>query len=119
MARKTPAGHLQTIKKIISAWESLRPDMTFGGMTLEQFKAAVQPSFDKRHAIAEARTLLRRLVPERNVADRRSWKLIRLVVNSVKGTPCEGDDGLLYATMGYVPWSVRHRKGSRRRKTRG
>jgi hypothetical protein len=118
MARKTPAGHLKTIKKIISAWESLRPDLSFGGMTLEQFKAAVQPSFDKREAIAGARSLLRTLIPERDAADRRSWKLSRLVVYSVMSTPCEGEDGRLYARMSYVPWSVRHAKGRRKRKTR-
>lgn len=117
MARKTPAAHLATIKKIISAWESMRPHMTFAGMTLDQFKAAVQPSFDKRTAIAEARALLRRLVPERNAEDRRSWKLIRMVVASVMSTPGETEDGPLYAAMGYVPWSVRH--GKRRRKRKG
>jgi hypothetical protein len=53
MARKTPAGHLATLERILSAWERLRPNMSFGGMTLEQFKAAVQPSFDKRAAIAD------------------------------------------------------------------
>ena len=116
MSRKTPAAHLATIKKILSAWETRRPGMSFGGMTLQQFKAAVQPSFDKRTAIAEARALLRKLVPERNTADRRSWKLIRMVVYSVIATPEEGVDGPLYAAMGYVPWSVRHGKRRRKRK---
>jgi hypothetical protein len=119
MARKTPAAHLATLIKILSAWERLRPDMSFGGMTLKQFKAAVQPSFDKRTAIADTRVLLRTLIRERNADDRRSWKLGRLVVNSVLGTPSEAEDGALYAAMGYVPWSVRHAKGSRKRKARG
>ncbi len=119
MARKTPAGHLATIRKIISAWESLRPRMSFARMTLEQFKAAVQPSFDKRTAITDARALLRTLIRERNAADHRSWRLIRMVVSSVMATPEETEDGPLYAAMGYVPWSVRHGKRRRKRKTRG
>jgi hypothetical protein len=88
-------------------------------MTLKQFKAAVQPSFDKRAAIAEARVLLRTLIRGRDADDRRSWKLARLAVNSVLGTPGEGEDSPLYAAMGYVPWAVRHAKGSRKRKAKG
>lgn len=118
MSRKTPAGYLAALKKILSAWQRQRPDMSFGGMTLEQFKAAVQPSFDKRVAIADTRVLLRTLIRGRDADDRRSWKLCRLVVSSVLGTPEEGEDGRLYAAMGYVPWSVRHGKGSRKRKAR-
>jgi hypothetical protein len=118
MARKTPAGYLAAIKRTLSAWERLRPDMSFGGITLEQFKAEVRPSFDKRAAIAETRVLLRALIRGRNADDQRSWKLSRRVVNSVLGTPSEGEDSLLYAAMGYVPWSVRHGKGSRKRKAR-
>jgi hypothetical protein len=58
MGRKTPAGYLAAFKRIVSAWERLRPDMSFGGMTLGQFKAAVQPSFDKRAAVEDARYLV-------------------------------------------------------------
>jgi hypothetical protein len=119
MSRKTPAGYLAAIQKILFAWERLRPGMSFGGMTLEQFKAAVQPSFDKRAAIADARVLLRTLIRGRDADDQRSWKLSRRVVSSVLGTPGEGEDSLLYAAMGYVPWSLRHGKGSRKRKARG
>jgi hypothetical protein len=119
MARKTPAGYLAAFKRIVSAWERLRPDMSFGGMTLEQFKAAVQPSLDKRVAVEDARVLLRGLIRGRDAADRRSWRLSRRVVHSVLGTPGEGEDSLLYAAMGYVPWSVRHGKGSRKRKAKG
>jgi hypothetical protein len=118
MARKTPAGHLETIERILSAWESMQPHMRFCGMTLDQFKAAVQPSLDKRAAITHARAQLRTLIQERNAADRRSWKLIRGVVSSVMSTPEENEDGPLYAAMGYVPWSVRHGSGTRKRKAR-
>ena len=119
MSRKTPAGYLVTLETIISAWERVRPGKSFGGMTLKQFKAAVQPSFDKRAAIAEARALLRTLIRGRDADDRRAWKLARQVVNSVLGTASEGEDSPLYVAMGYVPWSVRHAKGSRKRKVNG
>jgi hypothetical protein len=118
MSRKTPAAHVATFKKILSAWERVRPGKSFGGMTLEQFRAALQPSFDRRTAIADARASLRTLIREREGDDRRSWKLCRLVVNSVLGTPGEGEDSPLYAAMGYVPWSVRHAKGRRKRKAK-
>jgi hypothetical protein len=107
MARKTPAGYIAAFKRILSAWERLHPDMPFGGMTLEQFKAAVQPSFDKRAAVEDARVLLRSLIRAREAADRRSWKLSRLVVHSVLGTPGEGEDGLLYAAVSLLLKSMR------------
>ena len=63
--------------------------MSVGGMTLEQFKSAVQPSFDKRAAIADTRVLLRTLIRERNAGDRRSWRLNRRVVLSLLGRPAD------------------------------
>ena len=37
--------------KIINAWTTLAPNATFSGMTLAQYKAKVQPTFDTRTAI--------------------------------------------------------------------
>ena len=47
--------------KIINAWNTLAPTATFSGMTLAQYKAKVQPTFDTRTNIAtlEAQALHR------------------------------------------------------------
>jgi hypothetical protein len=46
----------ERISKVVKAWETLRPEKTFAGFTLSAFKAAVQPSFDKRNHIDELNT---------------------------------------------------------------
>lgn len=43
---KNTKRRMDRINQIIGAWESLAPEVSFGGMTLEQFKAAVKPAFD-------------------------------------------------------------------------
>ena len=110
---KRVAGKLQ---KLIDAWTTLRPTKSFAGMTLEQFKAKVQPSLDTRDQLVIVRTQATDHRTQRLLSDDASLGLAQLVVNSVKGDPNEGEDGSLYAAMGYVPKSARRsgltRKGA-------
>ena len=48
---QNPKDNLEKIKRILNAWETLAPAKSFGGMTLAQFKATVQPSLDARDLI--------------------------------------------------------------------
>ena len=93
------------LKQIISAWERLRPDKRFAGMTLAAFKSKIQPSLDARAVIAGLESQMTVAVAQRSVADANSAAAAQLVVNAVKGDPEEGEDGELYETMGYVPKS--------------
>lgn len=43
---------LATITRMVNAWEKHAPDETFAGMTLQQFREAVQPSFDAHAEVA-------------------------------------------------------------------
>jgi hypothetical protein len=38
----------QRLRNVIAGWETLRPTKSFAGMTLNQFKSKVQPSFEAR-----------------------------------------------------------------------
>ena len=100
---------------IIDAWDLHRPDKAFSRMTLEDFKKAIAPSGDARAEIAEAERLMRLAVKHRDAADTLLKKLLQRVVNAVKGDPDEGEDGELYAAMGYVPRTVRNSLQSVRR----
>lgn len=95
------------LDKIIMAWETLRPDKTFGGMTLAQFKAKVKPSADARAALVVLTAQVTQAVNAKNDADGVSNDEMLKVVNGVKGDPDEGDDGDLYDAMGYVRKSER------------
>ncbi len=43
---------LVKLETITQAWSKLRPAKTFAGLTLEQFLAAIKPSYDVRAEIA-------------------------------------------------------------------
>jgi hypothetical protein len=50
-----------TLTRVIEAWERLRPHKKFAGMTLEEFKKAVQPSFDAHAEVALLERQIQRL----------------------------------------------------------
>ena len=101
---KRVAEKLQTM---ISAWETLRPTKTFAGMTLEQFKAKVQPSLAAREQLSLLQSQAEDHRATRHDSDSASMELVQLVVNSVKGDPEEGETSGLYSAMGYVPKNQR------------
>jgi hypothetical protein len=41
------------IRQIETAWANLAPDRSFGGLSLEQYRAAVKPSLDAREQISD------------------------------------------------------------------
>jgi|ERR1035437_9827412 hypothetical protein len=96
---KRVAGKLQTV---VNAWGTLRPSKSFAGMTLEQFKAQVQPSLAARDQLVTLRSQTTDNRTQRQASDSASLDLAQLVVNAVKGDPAEGENGSLYAAMGYV-----------------
>jgi hypothetical protein len=116
MPTHNPKRVAEKLQKVIDAWETLRPTKTFAGMTLDQFKAKVQPSQAARDQLTTARGQAKDNRQIRQASDSASLDLTLLVVNSVKGDPDEGESGGLYAAMGYVPKNQRRsgltRKGS-------
>lgn len=103
-----PKVNLEKINAVINAWTTLRPEKTFGGMTLAQFKTKVQPSLESRVSLSALENQILATQNRRDDADQESLAAIQLVVNSVKGDPGEGENGELYEAMGYVRKSERH-----------
>ena len=54
---------------MISAWESLAPTKSFFGMTLGQFKTALQPSLTARELIKDLENQLTQAQNQRDAAD--------------------------------------------------
>lgn len=106
----------EKLAAILTAWKELRPTKTFAGMTLEQFTAKVQPSLDARGDIDNLEEDMTAAMTRRDTADVVTNAQILLVVNAVKGDPTEGEDGELYAGMGYVRKS--QRKSGKTNKTK-
>ncbi|MBI2929982.1 MAG: hypothetical protein HYY24_30355 [Verrucomicrobia bacterium] len=105
------------INKVVGAWETLRADKSFAGMTLTQFKNKVRGSLDTRTTIDTLESQLTAARSARDDADKASNDAILLAVNAVKGDDAEGEDGELYEAMGYVRKS--ERKSGLTRKTNG
>jgi hypothetical protein len=116
MTTHNPKKVAQKLQKVIDAWTTLRPTKTFSGLTLEQFKAQVQPSLAARDQLTTLGNQTTDSRMQRRLSDTASLTLAQQVVSSVKGDPAEGENGPLYAAMGYIPKSSRRsgltRKGS-------
>jgi hypothetical protein len=95
------------VSQVISAWATLAPTKTFGGYTLEQFKAKSQPSFALRDELSALDNHSLDRLARRDDADVETNDAALLVVNGIKGDPEHGEDGPLYAAMGYVRKSDR------------
>jgi hypothetical protein len=104
------------INQVVTAWETLRPEKSFAGLTLAQFKTAIQPSMDTRARVETLKDQIVAAQTLREEADSASIDTIHLVVNAVKGDPAEGEDGEFYESLGYVRKSERKSGLSRGKK---
>ena len=101
--------------ELIQSWQSLRPNKTFFGFTLESFKAAAQKSRDERALLAELRGQTAASKTRGHDADVHLAESTQGVINAIKGDPAEGEDGELYVALGYVRRSTRYGTRPRRR----
>lgn len=99
----SPKDTESKIHRILTGWETLAPEKTFGGMTLAQFKAAVQPSLDTRQRIDSLEEEARQAKADRDDADEVSMQKSQQVVNGVLADPDFGPDSALYGSFGYKP----------------
>ncbi len=114
MPTLNPKRVAQKLQRVINAWQTLRPTKTFAGMTLEQFKAKVQPSQDARGRLLTLQTQTKEVVATRHESDSASLEQAQFVVNAVKGDPTEGETSGVYAAIGYVPKNQRRSGLSRK-----
>jgi hypothetical protein len=116
MARTSPAEKLTRIRAVLAAWLRLGRRDSFWGMTLTQFRAAVQPSIDAREEIEDLQQRLRVAIRKRNAADAHTFKLISGVGAAVRGNPNHGMNSALYEAMGFTREATRVRNIRRGRR---
>jgi len=108
-----PKVVLERITTVLRVWGTLRANRSFYGMTLEEFAQRVKPSLDARaelDAIDERRSAT---AVRRDVSDVDAMDVIQRIVNAIKADADEGEDGEVYAALGYVRKA--HRANGRRR----
>jgi hypothetical protein len=98
---------LNKVSRVIAAWETLAPTESFGGYTLEQFKALAQPAMDHDARLTDLDNELTDVHNLRANAIDDAHGAAALVVNGVKAAQKFGEDSSLYQTMGYVRKSDR------------
>jgi hypothetical protein len=113
-----PKSTGERMQKMLTAWEEIAPTKSFGGMTLDQFKAAAAPAQAARRRIAELETQMTQAINDRDAADAAFNAKAQLVVNGILADPTEGPDSSLYEAMGYTRKSER-RSGLTRGKKGG
>jgi len=111
----SPREAFEKLNRITMAWETLAPDASFGGMSLQEYRDAIAPSFEARDRIARLEAELVAAKNARDGSDRDSLSRTQLVVNGVIGDPERGPDSDLYEAMGYVRRSERRTGLTRRR----
>lgn len=95
------------LEEVTAAWEKLRPKKTLYGLTVEEFRAAVKPLADARLTVADLQMRMREATAARRIALGNARELLHGVLNAVRGDPKEGEDGELYAAMGYMTQTQR------------
>jgi len=86
---------------------TLAPTKSFFGMTLDQFKTAVQPSLAAREMIKDLENQLTHAINQRDAADAVSLEKMQGVVAGVKADPTEGPNSSLLEAFGYTRKSER------------
>ena len=102
-----PQATEEKIERMINGWETMAPAKTFGGMTLQQFQAALKPSLDTRRQLVSLEEQRMQVTAERDTADEISLEKIQQVVAGVLADPTEGPDSPLYQAFGYTRKSER------------
>jgi hypothetical protein len=100
---QSPNDLYEKLQTAIKAWSLLRPGKKFAGYTLDEFKAAVAASLECRQELADIEVRREKVIEARDDADVLSRKALRRLVHSVIADADEGEDGELYAAMGYMP----------------
>jgi hypothetical protein len=99
---KNPTRIARRAAQVSTAWEQIAPEAEFAGMTLTAFKTAIGESFAIRERLAQLEADQSANLARRTVADAATNNRVKLVVNSVKGSPSYGENSDLYRAMGYV-----------------
>ena len=102
------------VHAVLKAWENMRPQKQFFGLSLEAFKQRAKPFMDARDEITDLEQRLSHALSKRETAARSLIETVQGIVSAVKGDPDEGHNGELYAAMGYVPKNQQRRGQGRR-----
>ncbi len=104
-------------KKLLHSWQEIAPEAVFYGLTLDAFRAMVEPVAEIRDSIKKADQDRVASVIRRDSEEKALGENYRRIVNAIKAAPEHGEDSPLYGAIGYVVRSARQSGLSRVKKT--
>lgn len=97
-----PKINEEKMLKVLTAWRTLAPTKSFGGMTLADFEAQVESSLAPRTRLKELSDQIMQQMATRDDADAVTMEKILSVVAGIVADPTEGANSALYEACGYV-----------------
>ena len=97
----TPKSNEEKMRQMLNAWETLAPNKSFGGMTLDQFKTATARPLNARDAVNDLQDRLSAAINTRDDEDATWLPISQMVIAGVLADPTEGPNSALYEAMGY------------------
>lgn len=116
---RSPRTMFDRITSSLRAWKDVCSTATFSGRTLDQYSEIVKPSLDARAELEALDNQRQAIIARRDAADVVSNQAWKLLVHGVKAEPTQGEDGPMYAAMGFTRESQRSKGLTRRRKGNG
>ena len=107
----------EKVEQILRGWEATASEQSYGDMTLEQFKQALQPFFAAKAAFATVSTQWDSAQQARGDTYPKALELATGIAACVKGHPKFGANSTLYAAMGYTTKVARSSGLTQRRRT--
>jgi hypothetical protein len=93
--------------KLLHSWGEIAPETTFAGLSLEGFRAIVEPATELRASIVKADQDRVANVILRDATEKDLSETYLRIVNAIKATPEHGEDSPLYGSIGYKIRSAR------------
>ena len=103
----SPKDNEEKLRRILNAWKTLAADKVFGGNTVEQFAAAIEPSFTTRQQLDDLDNQRTHLINSRGDADDVSLAKAAAAVAGMNADPGFGPNSSLIEACGYVRQSER------------
>ena len=105
----------EKVEQILRGWEATASEQSFGDMTLEQFKQALQPYLAAKAAFETINTQWESAQQTRVDTFPKALELATGIAACVKGHPKYGANSSAYAAMGYTTKGARSSGLTRRR----
>lgn len=111
----SPKEILYRMNNVVSAWETICPDAIIANLSLEQFKVAIQPSFDARASLDSLKSIIEAGERRRDLADEKSVQVMRKVIDAVRpeAGPVHRRHQEFIAALGYVRKTERPTRAER------